>query len=538
MQKFLEKPAILLTTLYTIAWSPMLLLRADYWDGWILLNQFVRPDFNWLYLWLIDPQRLYHYYALIRFTVLFPDPILVTRIIIFASWLISGLILLHILRRYLKWNDATATVLVLYYLIIPTFFVRFELFLAYYSLANLLFLLACFLSLDISRRGFQRAMREIGAGILFVLSFLVNSFPIFFFAFLAVHMYLFAQQRLYQSARTAVFAWLKRYFYLLILPVAFLVIKLVYFKPFGERIGYNEPIIFREGATLLSTISSFIDGYWGGMYTGIFWPLVHSFAFLERKYFAVALMIATILVFFLFRRYRALLHDTEADSDFNFWKIRISKGAAMLVAGVALCLLALFPYVAVGKPPHIYGFGFGLRHSLLFPLGSALFIYGAVVVLIRKNMQKGAHIALLSLCIAFIWYNFFLLDMDWYKQQAILHELPAIIREAPRDIRFVFDDETRGLNWNNRNISSQEYDGYFELLTGTRGYHEMGTYYRGFMATSTAVITVTAGRRDDPRVMDWFYLKYTELFKGTDQLRLAAEEKLQIVLSVTNTQVR
>ena len=158
MQKFLEKPAILLTTLYTAAWSPMLLLRADYWDGWILLNQFVRPDFNWLYLSAIDPQRLYHYYALIRFTVLFPDPILATRIIIFASWLISGLILLHILRRYLKWNDATAILLVLYYLIIPTFFVRFELFLAYYSLANLLFLLACSLLLDVSRRGFQRAI--------------------------------------------------------------------------------------------------------------------------------------------------------------------------------------------------------------------------------------------------------------------------------------------------------------------------------------------------------------------------------------------
>lgn len=538
MQKFLEKPAILLTTLYTIAWSPMLLLRADYWDGWILLNQFVRPDFNWLYLSQIDPQRLYHYYALIRFTMLFPDPILVTRIIIFASWLISGLILLHILRRYLKWNDTATILIVLYYLIIPTFFVRFELFLVYYSLANLLFLLACSISLDIYRRGFQRAVREIGAGILFVLSFLVNSFPIFFSAFLAVHMYLFAQQHLYQSARTTVFAWLKRYFYLLILPVAFLAIKLLYFKPFGDRIGYNEPIIFREGATLLSTISSFIDGYWGGMYTGIFWPFVHSLVFLERKYFAVALMIAAVLVFFLFRRYRALLHDTEADSYFNFGKIRISKGAAILVAGVALCFLALFPYVAVGKPPHIYGYGFGLRHSLLFPLGSALFIYGAVVVLIRKNMQKGAHIVLLSLSIAFIWYNFFLLDMDWYKQQAILHELPAITREAPRGILFTFDDKMQGLNWNNRNISHQEYDGYFELLTGTRGYNYAGTYYREVTATSTALITITGGRRDDPRVMDWLYLKYTELFKNTDQLRLAAEEKLQIVLNVTNMQVQ
>src|SRR3989338_4955756 len=538
MKKFLEKPAILLTTLYTIAWSPMLLLRADYWDGWELLNQFVRPDFDWLWHTLIDPQRLYHYYALIRFAALFPDPILVTRIIIFASWLISGLILLHILRRYLKWNDTAAILLVLYYLIIPTFFVRFELFLAYYSLANLLFLLACSLSLDISRRGFQRAVREIGAGILFVLSFLVNSFQIFSFAFIALHMYLFAQQHLYRSARTTVFAWLKRYFYLLILPVAFLAIKLIYFKPFGDRVEYNEPIIFREGATLLSTISSFISGYWGGMYTGIFWPFVHSFVLLERKYFAVGLIIAAVLVFFLFRRYRALLHGTEADSDLSFGKIRISKGAAIIVAGVALCFLALFPYVAVGKPPHTYGYGFGLRHSLLFPLGSALFIYGAVVVLIRKNMQKGAHIALLSLCIAFIWYNFFLLDMDWYKQQAILHELPAIIRDAPRDTLFVFDDKIKGLNWNNRTISRQEYDGYLELLTGTRKYHGVSKDDREVTATSTVAITVTTGRKDDPRVVDWLPLKYTELFKSTDQLRLAAKEKLQIVLSVTNTQVR
>lgn len=153
-------------------------------------------------------------------------------------------------------------------------------------------------------------------------------------------------------------------------------------------------------------------------------------------------------------------------------------------------------------------------------------------------MQKGAHIALLSLCIAFIWYNFFLLDMDWYKQQAILHELPAVIRDAPRGTLFVFDDKIKGLNWNNRTISRQEYDGYLELLTGTRKYHGVSKDDREVMATSTVAIIVTTGRKDDPRVVDWLPLKYTELFKSTDELRLAAKEKLQIVLSVTNTQVQ
>ena len=134
MRRLLQTPAVFLAALYTLAWCPMLLLRADYWDGWILLTNFARPDFNWLYITQIDPQRLYHYYALARFAMFFPDPILVTRIIVFTSWLIAGLILLHVLRRYLKWSDSTATLVVLYYLIFPTYFVRFELFLVCYSL--------------------------------------------------------------------------------------------------------------------------------------------------------------------------------------------------------------------------------------------------------------------------------------------------------------------------------------------------------------------------------------------------------------------
>ena len=96
----------------------------------------------------------------------------------------------------------------------------------------------------------------------------------------------------------------------------------------------------------------------------------------------------------------------------------------------------------------------------------------------------------------------------------------------------------KGLNWNNRTISRQEYDGYLELLTGTRKYHGVSKDDREVTATSTVAITVTTGRKDDPRVVDWLPLKYTELFKSTDELRLAAKEKLQIELSVTNTQVR
>jgi hypothetical protein len=347
--------------------------------------------------------------------------------------------------------------------------------------------------------------------------------------------------------RSIAFAWLRKYFYLLILPILFLAIKVLYFKPYGYMSAYNEPIIFRADATVVSTIYALLHGFWSGMYIGVIWPLARSLILLERKYFVLALTLAVLVVYLLFKRYKTLIPDVDLDAPFALGRIRVSKACSVVAAGALLCLLGLFPYVMVGKPPHVYGYGFGLRHTLLFPLGTALLIFGLVAAMFRANLQKNVHIAILSMSLAFCWYNFFLLDMDWYKQQAIIRGLSPILADAKVGTLFVFNDEVSGLNWNSRNIPYQEYDGYFELLTGTRDYlgvdkriFDRGDYIRNPTVPSAPIktmvpVTISSRRTDDPRLADWIPIKFSEIFRSDEQFGQMINDKLQVELKTSTS---
>ena len=183
--------------LYCATYLPLLFQRGAYWDGWLWLNQFIFKDYNWIYLREFAPQRLYHSYLLFRVISTLPDGIFAAKLVIFLSWLLSGLLLLYILRHFLSWDKWRSTVVVLYYLIFPIFFVRFEVALTYYSMANLFFVLGSFIMFKLLSKNlkFGFSLEIIGA-FLFVLSFFLNSFLFFFLVFLGVHFYIYIKKRM------------------------------------------------------------------------------------------------------------------------------------------------------------------------------------------------------------------------------------------------------------------------------------------------------------------------------------------------------
>ncbi len=540
MSDSLKKPAIFLTLLYSLAWGPMLLMRGAYWDGWVFFAQFIHNDYAWVYSVFAPPRNYFHYYTF-RFLDLFPDPTLAARCIVFISWLLSGLLLLHILRRFLDWNTRTATLCVAYYLIFPVFIVRFEFIHIYYSAITLFFTLAAYLYLDPTPRTWAwTVFREISAILLFFFAFLFNSFTFFFFGFLGVHLYLFSQKYPELSLYELFLKWIRRFFYLLLFPFAFMGIKMAFFAPYGSYTGYNQILLLHPS---LGVLGRMVSGLWEGFWSGFLWPFAASLQFLERKYFALALMLATAIVFYLFRKYPLTRAETapsahSANETVFTSFFRNYPAASMIIGGLFFLFLALFPYIAVGKSPHIYGYGFGLRHSLLMPLGSALMLLGLVSLLVRERFQYAVHAALFSLSIAFLWFNFFLLDMDWYKQQAIITKLPEIVNIVPPPATFVFTDEATGYNWLNRMGSRQDFTGYLQLVSGDRHYFGVNAYDyersplpEELAVTSTVHLRIVSERDwREPKVTEWIYLKWIELRFGEKRLQEEASRILQIVL--------
>jgi len=540
MSDSLKKPAIFLTLLYSFAWGPMLFMRGAYWDGWVFFSQFTNKDYAWVYFVFAPPRNYFHYYTF-RFLDLFPDPTLAARCIVFVSWLLSGLLLLRILRRFLSWDTRTATLCVAYYLLFPVFIVRFEFIHVYYSAITFFFTLAAYLFLDSAPRSWiWTILREISAVALFTLAFLFNSFVFFFFGFLGVHLYLFSQKYPGLSLYEVTLKWVKRFFYLLLFPFVFMGIKMVFFAPYGPSVGYNKILLLHPSFSVLTRM---IEGFWEGFWSGFLWPFAAALQFLERKYFALALILAAAIVLYIFRRYPISRDDTSAPAHtanepfyVRFWQHH--PAVSMIVGGLFFLFLGLFPYVVVGKSPHIYGYGFGLRHSLLMPLGSALMLFGLVSLIVREQMQFAAHVALLSLSIAFLWFNFFLLDTDWYKQQAIIAKLPEIVREIPPPATFVFMDGTTGYNWLNRMGSRQDFTGYLQLVSGKRDYYGVNAYDYAhnpqpeeLAVTSTIHLRIVSERNwGEPKVTEWLYLKYIELRFGEERLREEASRILQIAL--------
>lgn len=540
--RVLRNPLFALSALYALAYAPLLTMRGVYWDSWVWYTQFIYHDYAWIYSYSFDTTRVLHYYALFRFVDLFSDPILAERAIVFVSWLFSGLLLFYMLRGIFGWSVQNAFILSAYYLVFPVFIVRFDLMIGYNSFANLCFFAGTSLLLTALLQSKQKgALLEIASGPLFLLAFLVNSYPFYFAVVLAAHVWLFARKKelpvalTFAALKTTLTAWTKRYWYLIALPILFMLWRIFLYAPYGKDVHYNQLLIFDPSVGVFFQMA---ENLWGGLYAGLLWPMVSALSLVERKFFVLGVLLAGVAIWYLCREY---VLRTPGSEQHSF----VAKFP--LIFGGVIAIIVLTPYLLVGKAPHIYGYGFGLRHGLLLGLPAALMIVGAIGYFVRERMQGAVHIALLSISVGFLWYNFFLLDMDWYKQQSVLQDLPSVIQEIPRGSLIVFTDNATGYNWQHRNIGLQEYNGWLDVLAGQRIYFGIGRidfnqnhpYLQEFSATSSVQVVIRSERPlAEPVVREWVHLKWFELTHPPPLLRAEARRVLQVTVEKQNTALR
>ena len=149
-------------------------------------------------------------------------------------------------------------------------------------------------------------------------------------------------------------------------------------------------------------------------------------------------------------------------------------------------------------------------------------------------------------------YNYYELDMDHYKQLAVIDGLKINQNEnINRASTLIFHDQVSGLNWLNRNIHGEEYLGYLQIINSgqprfaiTENHDILSEYNtqedlfsnpfpENFdpLKKPVNVYIDTDSKKEIPTVYNWLKLKRYELSNDKQALLNNIKKIFQIRLS-------
>jgi hypothetical protein len=367
-----------------------------------------------------------------------PQPVFLYRAIAFLTYYLSGLFLFATLRRVKGIEEIDRFFIVLLFLVFPVNDARMAVVTTSSAISCLLFYVALWLSALYTENGRQRD--RILSLSFFFLSFKVSSLVLFYLVAI-----LFMGYRHWVARGRADFKeFLSRYYDFLALPLVFIAVKYLFFKPFGGWAGYNS--IDLHGlcnAFPLSAVS--------------FWTTLMGIGHgLSNKWLLLTAAVAGALIYYPSRR---TIHRSDS-----------LCSAIFLALGFLVFFLSVFPYNAVGKPPGPDDWQ--SRHQLLIPLGGALIVYWSIRLLTGfSETLKGVSTLLLSfLVIGFVGMNVHKMlayHLDWSKQVAIMEAMrnSRVIRE---NSEFMFVDQSLEWNVNGRYYRFYEVAGMMDAVFGNQ----------------------------------------------------------------------
>lgn len=427
----------------------LLIPNAIYWDDWILWN----VDFGVIIDTFRQLGSVFNLFGYLHVALLKAGP-WIYRVLTFILVLGSGLFLYRLLEAQ-KWLQRDHVLLiVIMYLIAPLYAARVALIDFPYTLSLFLFFAAWYAT------GRNRPV----ALVLFALSFNTQSLLVFYA--LPIADWYFRENGQWRMGQAL--KWASRRLDFMLLPFAWFLVKIVFFKPTGLYEGYNEHF------SLVSLAKSPL------------WQVKDLFR-LNQPVFLLAFALA--LSIFLVRRLNVPLSGGGA-----------APRRKYLVIGLVALVAGLFPYWIVGYVPTFSEWA--SRHQLLMPLGMAIVVLGICVN--WDDKLKYLFLALaFSLSIAMNWTNYIQLFMDWQKQKRVVEFLKAspLVAEAKL---VLFDDETP--NALSRAYRFYEWNGMLKLAHPDKpgkfgiGSNELDAYRQGsFDDRFTGHYNAEGHRREDQK---------------------------------------
>ena len=462
------KAIIALITTYLIGNFLLLFNKAIYWDTWIWLPIIKKNNYAMLWNALYQSKRFTAYY-LYRTSGFFDNPVLFFKLTAFFSCLLAGLFLYGILRKKLSLRIDRAFFISAFFILTPIFLVRVDSSILQHSFNIMLFFLAAFIYF-IAEKNKNKFIAFINYGlswVLFFISFNTYSLLALYGGFALLLFAFYRQENKERPLISLILPWFKNNFLFIILPIIFWSLKLSVWKDEGVLVDYDNFF------NLLASPSFTTLLLWETIIYGFFWQIIAPVLILHRKIFALLFLIISFITYLTTKKIFAPENENnagpvqkETDYDPKYY----------LIAGEILFFLGFLPYFLTGKMPHILGNPFNMRSAFLLPLGSSLIILGAILLIIKKEWQSLIQKIILALFMTFTIYNYYGLDMDWYKQIAVIESLGSNQDENLKSATtLIFNDKISSLNWVNREIHGEEYLGYLQEIYDFRENPKFGT---------------------------------------------------------------
>jgi hypothetical protein len=385
-----DKKSILVLFIIYLIVNTFLLLNYNgiYWDDWVIYNNEYEAIYNMFFQHSGNAGKILSplYYFLLNIG----NGILSYRILTVLLLFLSAIFIFKILKNIPQVSNKDRFYIVLFILIAPLYSAKVALIDFLYTFHSAIFFFAFYL-LSKYLNNLENMKRIFILG-LFSISFIVNSLLVYY-AIVLIYMF----YMLYSYENTFfknLFIFIRTKIDFILLPVAFYIIKSIYFMPSGIYAGYN--------SIKLSKVLS-VDTFYKTFELNFIDPIVTS---LLIKPFIILLVVLFILGLFL----RQNKHMQKKDLYlFSF--------------GFLAFFLGAFAYIAVGKIPSLYNWA--SRLQVLLPLGfSFMLYYGIQIIFNLLNFKE--VIKLFTYFILFLSFMTFHIkeqikyNIDWMYQQSII----------------------------------------------------------------------------------------------------------------------
>lgn len=432
------QPSLILIGAIALVHGWLLLNDGVYFDGWFVYNQIEDGDFETLRQPFSDqgnPLRAWQHWIAGQVF----DPVLGHKAVSFVCLLLAGVILYRIGVESQFLSQSESFFLALLTLFYPAYQASVEMIMMPYHVSFVSFFGGVWLALRLKTAAGGRGMAlRLACYGLFILAFLIQSFLVFYFAFLVFWgMYTAALDLRSNPLRAAVWQVGRFYPDFVLLPMGFWLVTRTLF-PIDAR--YNEFSL---------SLPTLTNGFFNFLRFGVYGQLQFS---LERLLAAPLLTGLALLMLQPLYRVYAKRHGAQGSS---------RSVAALLVSGLLALILAMLPYVVVGKSPTLHGWY--SRHALLLGLPMAILTLGIWRGIKRLGDERTHWLGFMLVGLLLLgyglahWQNYITLQARWIKDRSVIEHL----RQAniPRETGLLWVDDRFFVGWDELFYYNHEWTG-------------------------------------------------------------------------------
>ncbi|WP_299153911.1 hypothetical protein [uncultured Christiangramia sp.] len=404
--------------LYFLSNVLMLLNPGVYWDDWAIYNMSDEGIMNQFYGNGVYPIGYMHVYL----TKIASSPLLYNYLC-FLLQFIGIYSLFRILNNYsIKSKNSTFLYLsVLIFAVFPFYDAKITMIVLPYTICLTIFLVANWLLIKYNNN--RNIVYRIISLVLFFLSFFTNSLlffyivPVYFIFFYEDLQCFFKGQ--YSGFLKMMGVFSKRiltYLDFFLLPFLFWVLRSIYFMPTMQYAKDYNQITLESLLAIPYRIFKFIY-----ITAATIVPLLKEF-FQNPE----ILILTCLIILIIFKIFPSIRVNSKSN-----WK--------MIVWGIIILGLGIFPYILVNKFPSYSGYN--SRHQLLEGFGISIIII-AVIFLLPKKIEKLLLASVIGFFVAFninINFHYF---KGYIKQQVFHEAFQTVIPKTDKPTTIVLKDKT------------------------------------------------------------------------------------------------